>query len=143
MIMEDRKSLVICENLIKHCIRMYDIVWVDMGEDETIGCIGKHPAIVIQNNMGNANSDNTIIMFGTTKINKTYLPTNFVINQGSYGLTKETMFMANMICSINKSKIFDYIGFIDDEDTREIIVDAYMANITGKRDNFNNDDLKK
>lgn len=141
--MEDRKSIVICEKLIKHCVRMYDVVWVDMGEDETICYKGQHPAIIIQNNSGNYNSDYTIVMFGTTKIKKEYLPSNFVIKQGSYGLTKDTMFMANMICSIHKSKIFDYIGFIDDEDARGIIVDAYMANITGKRDNFNNDDLKK
>lgn len=137
--MEDRKTLVISESLIKSCVRMYDVVWVDMGEDEALACTGRHPAIVIQNNMGNFNSDFTIVMFGTTKIKREYIPSNFVIKANSYGLPKDTMFKANTICSIHKSKISDYIGSIDDDDMKKIIVDAYMSNVTGKRNNFDVD----
>lgn len=141
--MDERKSLEICENLVKHCIRMYDIVWVDMEENEVLACTGKHPAIVIQNNMGNFNSDYTIVMFGTTKIKREYIPSNFVIKANSYGLPKDTMFKATTICAIHKSIISGYIGSIDDDDMKKIIVDAYMSNITGKRDNFNNDASKE
>ena len=46
------------------------------------------------------------------------------------------MFMANQICTINKSKIFSYIGSIDDKEVKDMIYNAYLANMTGTRENL-------
>ena len=128
-------SVAVNDKMI-NALRMYDIVWVDMGEDKTVACCGRHPAIVIQSNKQNFHSDNVVVMFGTTKIKKAHLPTNFVLRRGTYGLAKTTMFMANQMCTINKCKIISYIGSIDDKEVKNKILDAYLANMTGVRGNL-------
>lgn len=132
---KENVSVAVNDKMI-NALRMYDIVWVDMGEDKTVALCGRHPAIIIQSNKQNFYSDNVVVMFGTTKIKKSYLPTNFVLSRETFGLTKNTMFMANQLCTINKSKIISYIGSIDDKKIKDKILDAYLANMTGVRGNL-------
>ncbi len=75
---------------------------------------GTRPVLVIQNNVGNCFSPTIIIAPITTRVKKLRQPTHIGIPP-FFGLPKSSMAMLEQIRTIDKGRLGDYVGCLDDD----------------------------
>ena len=75
---------------------------------------GIRPVLIIQNDMGNKYSPTVIAAAITSQIGKNKLPTHIEINGDSKGLKNNSVILAEQIRTIDKSRLKEKIGHIDD-----------------------------
>ena len=75
---------------------------------------GTRPVLVIQNNVGNCFSPTIIIAPITTRVKKLRQPTHIGIPP-FFGLPQSSMAMLEQIRTIDKSRLDDYVGCLDDD----------------------------
>lgn len=75
---------------------------------------GIRPVLVIQNDIGNKYSPTVITAAVTSKINKAKLPTHIELDAKSFGLAKDSVVMAEQIRTIDKQRLKEKIGRLDD-----------------------------
>lgn len=76
---------------------------------------GVRPVLIIQNDIGNKYSPTVIITAITSQINKAKLPTHVEISSEEYGLNKDSVILLEQIRTIDKRRLKDRIGHINDE----------------------------
>ena len=77
---------------------------------------GKRPVVVVQNNLANKYSPTVIAAAITSQTNKTKLPTHIEIGEKTSGLKSNSVVLAEQIRTIDKSRLKEKIGHIDDSD---------------------------
>ena len=75
---------------------------------------GIRPVLIIQNDLGNKHSPTVIAAAITSQTNKTKLPTHIEINSEDYGLKSASVVLTEQIRTIDKSRLKEKIGHIDD-----------------------------
>ena len=75
---------------------------------------GVRPVIVVQNDIGNKYSTTVIVAAITSKINKAKMPTHIEISALEHGLSKDSVILAEQIRTIDKKRLKEKIGRIDD-----------------------------
>ena len=75
---------------------------------------GIRPVLIIQNDLGNKYSPTVIAAAITSQTGKTNLPTHIEINSNSCGLKSNSVVLAEQIRTIDKSRLKEKIGHIDD-----------------------------
>ena len=78
---------------------------------------GIRPVLIIQNDMGNKYSQTVIEAAITSKTNKTKLPTHIEIDSEKCGLKNNSVILTEQIRTIDKSRLKEKIGHIEDENT--------------------------
>lgn len=114
---------------------MFDIYYANLSKN-TIQSEqgGIRPVIIIQNNVGNKYSPTVIVLPITSEIKKENLPTHCILHKTiKNGLDNDSMVLAEQIRVIDKSRLMDKIGYIDNIKEQNDVVNAYLANITGKK----------
>jgi mRNA interferase MazF len=76
---------------------------------------GIRPVLIVQNDIGNKYSPTVIIAAITSQINKAKLPTHIEINSDEYGLNKDSVILLEQVRTIDKRRLKDKIGHINDE----------------------------
>ena len=76
---------------------------------------GIRPVLIIQNDLGNKYSPTVIAAAITSQTSKNKLPTHIEINSSSCGLKSNSVVLAEQIRTIDKSRLKERIGHIDDE----------------------------
>ncbi|MCI8444034.1 MAG: type II toxin-antitoxin system PemK/MazF family toxin [Clostridia bacterium] len=76
---------------------------------------GIRPVLIIQNDLGNKYSPTVIAAAITSRTSKTKLPTHIEIESSSCGLKNNSVVLAEQIRTIDKSRLKERIGHIDDE----------------------------
>lgn len=76
---------------------------------------GIRPVLIIQNDMGNKYSPTVIAAAITSQIGKNRLPTHIEIDSKDVGLKADSVVLAEQIRTIDKSRLKEKIGHIDDE----------------------------
>ncbi|MBM7614260.1 mRNA interferase MazF [Alkaliphilus hydrothermalis] len=89
---------------------------------------GVRPVLIIQNDIGNRYSPTVIIAAITSQINKAKLPTHIEIAATDYGLPKDSVILLEQIRTIDKRRLEEKIGHIDDE-MMEKVNDALMISL--------------
>ena len=77
---------------------------------------GIRPVLIIQNNLGNKYSPTVIAAAITSQTNKTKLPTHIEIGSNNDELKNNSVVLAEQIRTIDKSRLKEKIGHIDDKD---------------------------
>ena len=77
---------------------------------------GIRPVLIIQNDMGNKYRPTVIAAAMTSQTNKTKLPTHIEIGEKTSGLKSNSVVLAEQIRTIDKSRLKEKIGHIDDSD---------------------------
>ena len=77
---------------------------------------GVRPVVIIQNNLGNKYSPTVIAAAITSQTNKTKLPTHIEITGDTEGLKNNSVILTEQIRTIDKSRLKEKIGHIDDEE---------------------------
>ena len=75
---------------------------------------GIRPVLIIQNDLGNKYSPTVIAAAITSQTNKTKLPTHIELGENTSGLKSNSVVLAEQIRTIDKSRLKEKIGHIDD-----------------------------
>lgn len=75
---------------------------------------GVRPVLVVQNNVGNKYSPTVIVAAITSQINKAKIPTHIELNT-KYGLTKDSVLLLEQIRTLDKRRLKEKIGILDDK----------------------------
>ena len=76
---------------------------------------GIRPVLIIQNDMGNKHSPTVIAAAITSQTGKNKLPTHIEIGYQNNGLKSDSVVLTEQIRTIDKSRLKEKIGHIDDE----------------------------
>lgn len=76
---------------------------------------GIRPVLIIQNDTGNKYSPTVIAAAITSQTGKTKLPTHIEINAENVGLKSNSIVLTEQIRTIDKSRLKEKIGHIEDE----------------------------
>ena len=77
---------------------------------------GIRPVLVIQNDTGNKYSPIVIVSAITSQLNKSRLPTHIELDSKEFGLKSDSVVLAEQIRTIDKSRLKEKIGHIDDHE---------------------------
>lgn len=74
---------------------------------------GIRPVLVIQNDTGNKYSPTVIVSAITSQLSKNRLPTHIELDSKEFGLKSDSVVLAEQIRTIDKSRLKEKIGHID------------------------------
>jgi len=80
---------------------------------------GVRPIVIIQNDKGNKYSPTTVVATITSRQTKKPLPTHVEIKVGN-GITKKSIVMLEQIRTIDKARLLEHIGTLEQEDVKRI-----------------------
>lgn len=81
---------------------------------------GLRPVLIIQNNVGNKYSPTVIIAAITSQISKAKLPTHIELDKNKYPLTKDSVVLLEQLRTLDKLRLKEKIGILDDSVMRKI-----------------------
>jgi len=96
-------------------IKRGDIFYADLSPVIGSEQGGVRPVLIVQNDIGNKYSPTVIAAAITSQINKAKLPTHIEISAQEYGLAKDSVILLEQIRTIDKKRLREKIGRLDDE----------------------------
>mgnify|MGYP003290770702 CR=1 FL=1 len=75
---------------------------------------GVRPVLVVQNDVGNKYSPTVIVAAITSQINKAKMPTHIEIKADDYGLSRDSVILLEQIRTIDKKRLREKAGQIDE-----------------------------
>lgn len=88
---------------------------------------GLRPAVIFQNNVGNAYSPNVTVLPMTSRIKKSSQPTHVVIQADGSGLLRDSMVLCENPVCVSKEKLGAYLLTLSDEQMGRIAEANMMA----------------
>ena len=95
-------------------VRRGDMYYADLSPVVGSEQGGVRPVLVIQNDIGNKHSPTVIVSAITSQLNKNRLPTHIELDSREFGLKADSVVLAEQIRTIDKSRLKEKIGHIDD-----------------------------
>lgn len=96
-------------------IKRGDIYYADLSPVVGSEQGGVRPVLIVQNDIGNKYSPTVIAAAITSQINKAKLPTHTEISAKEYGIAKDSVILLEQIRTIDKKRLKEKIGHLDDE----------------------------
>jgi len=96
-------------------IKRGDIFYADLSPVIGSEQGGIRPVLIVQNDIGNKYSPTVIASAITSQINKAKLPTHIELSAKEYGLPKDSVVLLEQIRTIDKKRLREKIGHLDDE----------------------------
>ena len=96
-------------------VKRGDIYYADLSPVVGSEQGGIRPVLIVQNDVGNKYSPTIIISAITSQINKAKLPTHIEISSDEYGLNKDSVILLEQVRTIDKRRLKEKIGHINDE----------------------------
>ena len=96
-------------------IKIGDMFYADLSPVVGSEQGGIRPVLIVQNDTGNKYSPTVIAAAITSQIGKNKLPTHIEIDSKEVGLKTDSIVLAEQIRTIDKSRLKEKIGHIDDE----------------------------
>ena len=81
---------------------------------------GLRPVLIVQNDVGNRYSPTVIAAAITSKMGKTHLPTHIDIQASGVGLAKDSVILLEQIRTIDKQRLKEKMGHLDDSIMNEV-----------------------
>ena len=88
---------------------------------------GIRPVLIVQNDTGNKYSPTVIAAAITSQMNKNKLPTHIEIGSDTFGLKADSVVLTEQIRTIDKSRLKEKIGHIDDNQIMNKINNAIRS----------------
>ena len=96
-------------------IKRGDIYYADLSPVVGSEQGGVRPVLIIQNDIGNKYSPTVIATAITSQINKAKMPTHIELDANEYGLSKDSVVLAEQIRTFDKKRLKEKIGHLDDK----------------------------
>lgn len=81
---------------------------------------GTRPVVIVQNDVGNRHSPTVIAAAITSRQDKTAMPTHISIKGNSCGLAKDSVVLLEQIRTIDKVRLKEKTGKLDDADLQKV-----------------------
>jgi len=95
-------------------VKRGDIFYADLSPVVGSEQGGIRPVLIVQNDVGNKYSPTVIVAAVTSRINKAKMPTHIEIKGEDYGLSKDSVILLEQIRTIDKKRLKEKIGHIDE-----------------------------
>ena len=95
-------------------VKRGDIFYADLSPVVGSEQGGVRPVLIVQNDIGNKYSPTVIATAITSQINKAKMPTHIELDANEYGLSKDSVVLAEQIRTIDKRRLKEKIGHLDD-----------------------------
>ena len=95
-------------------VKRGDIFYADLSPVVGSEQGGIRPVLIVQNDIGNKYSPTVIVAAITSRINKAKMPTHIEIKGDDYGLSKDSVILLEQIRTIDKKRLKERIGHIDE-----------------------------
>ena len=96
-------------------VKRGDIYYADLSPVVGSEQGGVRPVLVVQNDIGNKYSPTVIAAAITSQINKAKMPTHIEISAEEYGLNKDSVILLEQVRTIDKRRLREKIGHLDEE----------------------------
>lgn len=96
-------------------VKRGDIFYADLSPVVGSEQGGIRPVLVVQNDIGNKYSPTVIAAAITSRINKAKMPTHIELSACEYGLQKDSVILAEQVRTIDKRRLRERIGCINDD----------------------------
>ncbi|MBQ2931813.1 MAG: type II toxin-antitoxin system PemK/MazF family toxin [Clostridia bacterium] len=96
-------------------VKRGDIYYADLSPVVGSEQGGVRPVLIIQNDIGNKYSPTVIATAITSQINKAKMPTHIELDAHEYGLSKDSVVLAEQIRTIDKQRLKEKIGHLDEK----------------------------
>ena len=96
-------------------VKRGDIYYADLSPVVGSEQGGVRPVLIIQNDVGNKYSPTVIAAAITSRINKAKMPTHIELCAREYGLNKDSVILLEQIRTIDKKRLREKTGRLDDE----------------------------
>lgn len=96
-------------------VKRGDIYYADLSPVVGSEQGGLRPVLIVQNDVGNKHSPTVIAAAITSQINKARLPTHIELSAKKYGLSRDSVILLEQIRTIDKSRLRERMGKLDDE----------------------------
>lgn len=96
-------------------VKRGDIYYADLSPVVGSEQGGIRPVLIIQNDIGNKYSPTVIATAITSQINKAKMPTHIELDANEYGLSRDSVVLAEQIRTIDKRRLKEKIGHLDDD----------------------------
>ena len=96
-------------------VKRGDIYYADLSPVVGSEQGGIRPVLIVQNDVGNKYSPTVIAAAVTSQLNKSKLPTHIELDAVKYGLPKNSVILTEQIRTIDKKRLKEKIGHIDEE----------------------------
>src|SRR5438309_11833510 len=90
--------------------RRGQVYWLDFDPSTGHEMSGRHPCLVVQNDVGNQHSALTIVVAITSNLRVASLPVGVLIPAGEGGLTRDSVAHCGHIYSVDKSRLASKVG---------------------------------
>ncbi len=95
-------------------VKRGDIYYADLSPVVGSEQGGVRPVLIIQNDVGNKYSPTVIAAAITSQINKAKMPTHIELLAKDYGLNKDSVILLEQIRTIDKRRLREKIGRLDE-----------------------------
>ena len=103
-------------------IEQGEIYWVDLGEPGGSGPGYRHPHIVIQNNLFNSSTINTVVVCSlTSNVKRGLSPGNVTLKKGEANMPKKSVVNITQMYTLDKNDLEEKIGKVNSERMKEIL----------------------
>ena len=96
-------------------VKRGDIYYADLSPVVGSEQGGLRPVLIVQNDVRNKHSPTVIAAAITSQINKARLPTHIELSAKKYGLSRDSVILLEQIRTIDKSRLRERMGKLDDE----------------------------
>lgn len=100
--------------------RRGEIYWADLNPVIGHEQGGRRPVLIIQNDIGNRYSSTTIVAPITSSLSANVYPTEVRTLSGTGGLTRDSSVLLNQIKTIDKRRLEQRIGRLDEATMRQV-----------------------
>lgn len=94
-------------------VKRGDIYYADLSPVVGSEQGGIRPVLIVQNNVGNRHSPTVIAAAITSQINKAKMPTHIELGAKNFGLTKDSVILAEQIRTLDKKRLREKMGCLD------------------------------
>ena len=101
-------------------IKRGDIYYADLSPVVGSEQGGIRPVLIVQNNVGNRYSPTVIAAAITSQINKAKMPTHITVGAPNYGLTKDSIILTEQIRTLDKRRLREKMGSLDEKAMRHV-----------------------
>ena len=105
---------------MNYSIKRGDIYYADLSPVVGSEQGGVRPVLIVQNDVGNKHSPTVIAAAITSQREKSRLPTHIEIDSASCGLAKDSVVLLEQVRTIDKKRLKEKMGTIDDNSMKEI-----------------------
>lgn len=101
-------------------VKRGDIYYADLSPVVGSEQGGMRPVLIIQNDVGNRYSPTVIAAAITSRMGKTRLPTHIDVYADKVGLTKDSVILLEQVRTLDKKRLGEKMGHLDDEMMTEV-----------------------